>query len=402
MGSNLSAYDTNLFLLRRRWWLVTAFYTVSILGFSWLLQFTGTNLYAKQWLGQTAVIAAYCLWIVWRYLPENHPADSTQLILPTFGWGNRLTILRGLLISMLAGFLFIPWPADWLAWMPALLYTIASIADFIDGYAARKTDHVTQLGARLDMEFDGMGMFFVTVLAVWFAQLPWWYLLIGLARYFFIFGLWLRKKRHLPICDMPHSWHRRIFAGFQMGFMSVVLWPIVPAWGATIAGTLFALATSTSFLRDWLIIIGWLDPNSTVYQSRQHQIYRLFSFYIPPVLRLIFAACAVILIGQIDMPWQPTGWAALFSGWHLPFPAALASFLAMMGLVAAVMITVGAMGRIMALLILFPLGFDMIVTGPNWVNTIAMSCVIVIMMLGTGAFSLWQPEEHFMYRRAGE
>ena len=74
----------------------------------------------------------------------------------------------------------------------------------------------------------------------------------------------------------------------------------------------------------------------------------------------------------------------------------------MVGLVAMVMITLGAMGRIMAVVILFPLGFEMIATGPNGVNTVALTCVLLIMMLGTGALSLWQPEERYMYRHAGE
>ena len=401
MIANPKPSKSSLKLLQHRWLGVIAVYFLVIFVLYALWQFSASSMYANQWLGQTAVIAAYCLWIVWRYLPENHREDDPS-VLPKFGWGNRLTIMRGLLMSMMAGFLFIPWPSGWLGWLPAILYFTADVADFMDGYAARKTNHATLLGARLDMEFDGLGALLVSLLAVWYGQLPWWYLLIGLARYFFLFGLWLRDKQHLPNHEMPHSWHRRIFAGFQMAFMSVVLWPIIPAWGATIAGTIFALATSTSFLRDWFIVIGWLDPISESYKTRQHQVYRFFSFYLPPVLRLVFAVCSYILISQIDNLAQPTDWVALFNSWQLPLPEIVASLLALIGLIATVMITLGAMGRIMAVVILFPLGFDMMTTGPNWVNLIALTCVILIMMLGTGALSLWQPEERYMYRRAGE
>lgn len=388
-------------MLRRRWLWLAAFYLFSILIVYRLLQYEGVNVYANQWLGQTAVIAVYCLWIVWRHLPENHRTGETAA-LPAFGVGNGLTLLRGLFISMVAGFMFIPWAGGWLAWLPALLYTMAGIADFLDGYAARKTNHATQLGARLDMEFDGLGMLIISLLAVWYGQLPWWYLLIGWARYFFLFSLWLRRKRNLPNHSMPHSWHRRIFAGFQMGFMSVVLWPIVPAIGATITGTIFALATAASFLRDWLVVTGWLNPHSDPYKQRQQQVYRLFSAYLPPVLRLIFAGSVLLLLGRIDALCPPAGWTALFTGWHLPYPAFLAAFFAVIGLVAMVMITVGAMGRIMALVVMFPLGFDMVVNGANGLNATAMTCAVLLMLLGTGAFSLWQPEERFMYRRAGE
>ena len=162
--------------------------------------------------------------MVGRYLDENKregetatSAGSVQAVLPTFGWGNRLTLFRGLAISMVAGFLFSPWPNGWLAWLPMLLYTTADIADYLDGYLARITNHATALGERLDMEYDGLGMLIVSLLAVWYGQLPWWYLILGFARYLFVFGLWVRARRGLPSYDLPPSVHRRVFAGLPDG-----------------------------------------------------------------------------------------------------------------------------------------------------------------------------------------
>jgi CDP-diacylglycerol--glycerol-3-phosphate 3-phosphatidyltransferase len=392
---------TNLFLLRRRWLLVAALYILSILLFYWLWRFEKGLAYGNQWLVQTALIATYCLWVVWRNLPENH-RPGEQAVLAMFGWGNRLTLLRGLLISMIAGFLFIPWPAGRLAWLPAVLYTTADIADFLDGYAARITNHVTQLGSRLDVEFDSLGMLIVSLLAVWYGQLPQWYLLIGLARYFFLIGLWVREKRNLPNQPLPHSQHRRIFAGFQMSFMSVVLWPILPAEAATIAGTIFALATSAGFIRDWLIVVGHLDAQSDSYRLWQRQAYQLLTDYLPPVARFVFSGCMLVVVQQLDPVWQPAGWVALFTNWHLPWAALLATFFAIIGLAASVMIALGIMSRIMAIVVMFPLGFDMVVNGANLFNSIAMACGVLVMIFGSGALSLWQPDDNFVLRRAGE
>jgi CDP-diacylglycerol--glycerol-3-phosphate 3-phosphatidyltransferase len=330
-------------------------------------------------------------------LPENVRAGETA-VLPTFGWGNGLTLLRGLCISLVAGFLLSSWPAGWLGWLPAILYTIADVADYLDGYAARITHQATRLGERLDMEFDGLGTLLVTLLAVWYAQLPWWYLLIGLARYFFVAGLWLRHRFNLPTYPMPHSWHRRIFAGFQMGFMSVVLWPIVPAAGATIAGTMFALATSASFLRDWLLVIGWIEPASDVYIRWQRRVYWLTAVLLPPCFRFILLICLTTLYINLNLEL----WVALFTSWHLPWPTVIATFWAVVGIIAGIMVVVGAIGRLMALVLMFPLGFGMLASGADIWNGTAVACAIAIMLLGTGAFSLWQPEERFMYRRAGE
>ncbi len=387
--------------LRWRWGVVTAVYLLTILAF-YLLWRGVWPCCASRWLTITAVTAAYCLWVVWRHLPENHRPGETELLL-RFGWGNRLTLLRGLAISLVAGFLFSPWPGGWGGWLPALLYTIADFADYVDGYAARITNHATRLGARLDMEFDGLGLVIVTLLAVWYGQLPPWYLPIGLARYFFVFGLWLRQKRRLPIYDLPHSKHRRIFAGFQMAFVSVVLWPIVPATGAAIAGTLFALATSASFLRDWLVAIGGIDPATAVYRRWQRRVYRVTTIYFPPLFRLVL----LISLAYIYINLDTDSWVALFTTRWLPRPDVLAQVWLVVGVVTAVLIILGIMGRLMTLPLLFPLGFTLLVlegTG-TWALlalVTAVTCTILILILGTGALSIWQPEEKWLVWRAGE
>lgn len=382
--------------LRRRWGMVTAVYLLTILIF-YLLWRAVWPCCTERWLGITAVTAAYSLWVVWRHLPENHRPGETKL-LPRFGWGNRLTLLRGLMISLVAGFLLSPWPVGWIGWLPAILYTIADVADYLDGYAARITNHTTRLGERLDMEFDSLGLVVVTLLAVWYGQLPLWYLPIGLARYFFVAGLWLRQKWDLPIYAMSHSWHRRIFAGLQMAFMSVVLWPIVPAVGAAIAGTLFGLATTASFLRDWLVVIGWIDPQTAVYQQWQRRVYVLTAVYLPPIFRLLLS----ISLWQVHINFDRGEWATLFTAWWLPLPDVWAQFWLVVGVVTAVMIILGIMGRLMTLPLLFPLGFTMLTQGEEEGIILAVVCTILILLFGTGAFSLWRPEERFMVRRAGE
>ena len=183
MNSNRKSPPSLLSQLRVRWVVIVVIQAITIFTVYWLLRGGEYIDYTNIWLGQTAVFLIYTLATIWQHLPENHRMGETA-VLPTFGLGNHLTILRGLLISMLAGFLFIPWGAGWLAWIPALLYTAASIADILDGYAARVTNHATALGARLDITVDGLGILIVILLAVWYKQLPLSYLTIGLARYF--------------------------------------------------------------------------------------------------------------------------------------------------------------------------------------------------------------------------
>ncbi len=385
--------------LRRRW-LATAVSWYSILLIGCLL-LEPVWPFAGRWALIAGLVMVYGLWVLWLGLPENHREGETA-VLPTLGWGNGLTLMRGLAISLVAGFLFSPWPDGGLAWLPMALYTAADVADYADGYLARITNHATKLGARLDMEFDGLGMLVVSLLAVWYGQLPAWYLSLGLARYLFVAGLWLRRRWGSPVYDIPPSVHRRIFAGFQMGFMSAVLWPIIPPAGAAIAGTIFAAATAVSFLRDWFVAVGRIDPAAPAYNRIRRWLYRAAARRLPLLLRLGLAAGLVLIFANLSPPFQPVAWQDLFTRWHLPIPAVQAAFWAVVMAAAGTAVTLGVMGRLFSLLLVFPIGFDMIMRGLQWENGMALACVTGLMLLGTGPFSLWQPEERFVTRRAGE
>lgn len=365
----------------------------AVLWFTGLL--VGANWLGMRWALITGLVMAYGLWALWRGLPQNYRAGETA-VLPTLGWGNGLTLARGAAICMVAGFLFSPWPDGRLAWLPMALYTAADIADYFDGYLARITNHATQLGARLDMEFDGLGMLVVSLLAVWYGQLPPWYLALGLARYLFVAGLWWRAQRGLPNRALPPSVHRRIFAGFLMGFMSVVLWPIVPPAAATIAGTIFAGATAVSFLRDWLVTIGWLETETAVYRRWQARIVRLTTKTLPPILRLALAVSLISLLTS-----RPD-WSLLFARWGWSSPPFWGWFWLGLALAAGTAVTLGAIGRLAALLLVLPVGFHIIWYGLDWANGAALGTAVYLMLMGTGTASLWQPEERFMVKRAGE
>jgi len=385
--------------LQQRWWGITAVWlTHLLLVYGWLRQAWPEH--ASRWVLFAALAMVYCLWIVWRGLAENHRAGE-RLLLATLGWGNRLSLMRGLAISLVAGFLFSPWPQGALAWLPVLLYTAADIADYLDGYAARVTNHATSLGERLDMEFDGMGMLVVSILAVWYGQLPWWYLTLGLARYLFVFGLWWRKRRRMPVYELQPSVHRRIFAGFQMGFMSAVLWPILPADGSTIAGTLFAIPTTLGFLRDWLVVSGRLDPTHPTYKRIQHYLVTATRLWFPLLLRIILLISLVLLYRTLDNWIRPFPWQSLITSWGVPGAAVLATVLGIIGLLGLVMVVTGSLGRLMSLALVFPIGFDITSQGLGWVNGIALGCVICLMLLGTGPWSRWPVEEPYMVRRLG-
>jgi CDP-diacylglycerol--glycerol-3-phosphate 3-phosphatidyltransferase len=388
-------------MLRRRWAIVALAWAIACLTFYTALRPVWPA--SGRWLLLSGLILAYELRILWRRLPANH-RPGERALLPTLGPGNALTLLRGLCIGLIAGFLFGPWPMGALAWIIVLLYTVVDVADFLDGYLARRANHVTDLGVALDIEYDGLGTLVVILLAISFGQLPLWYLLLGLARYLFVFGLWLRRRLGRPIHDLPPSAHRRVFAGFQMGFLSVVLWPILPRPMAVIAGALFAAATGLGFLRDWLLVSGQLDPAGAGYRRAQTALYRLFAVWLPPAWRLLLLLSMASILRSAMPPFPPPAWRELLISWGVSTASALtlAAVVAAIALLGAPLVGLGILPRLLAVALVLPLGFDVHTRGLLWNNALALVSAAFIQLFGPGPFALWPLEERFIFRRLGE
>ncbi len=165
-----------------------------------------------------------------------------------------VTLVRGLLVAAVAGFLLLPPPAGVLAWVTALAYSLAAALDHVDGRLARRWGTSTELGARLDMELDAFGILVAVALGISWGKLPEWYLAIGLARYAFVFGEGWRRRRGKSVRELDPNRLRRHLAGFQMGFLAAALWPLVPAEASRLAACLFGAFTLGMFVRDWLVV----------------------------------------------------------------------------------------------------------------------------------------------------
>lgn len=351
------------------------------------------------WVWGAALGLVAHLGVLWWGLKRNHRRNEREL-LPTLGYGNTITIIRGVLVSLLAGFLFIPEPNTLLAWLPAIFYSTASLLDYLDGYVARVTNHTTILGEVLDMEFDGLGLLIAIGVAIRYGQLPPWYLLLGLARQLFILGLWLRKRNGLPTYDLTPSENRRIIAGFQMGFVSVILWPILTPPLTTIVCLLFSVPLVASFGRDWLVVSGQFDPRSLTYIQLRGRGKQILEGWGPLLCRVAAVIISAILIWErwpAFAEWEPLlermqpAWFEV--GWRL--------VLGMTPLVVAALL-LGFFSRFAALLLL-PLAFSsLLAQGPGVGNVLLLSGLVWVLQFGGGQFCLWSPEEDLLRHRAGE
>jgi len=376
MSIELISQQTTLTNLQSKWSRYLAAWIFLLVAGYYVLDRVWEPVYALRWLILSGLVTAYQLWLLRRSLVFNHRIGEKAL-LPALGLGNSFTLTRGLLFAGLTGFLLSPRPPGDLAWIPAGLYTAGVVIDFLDGYAARMTNHVTKLGEILDMSMDGWGMLVASILAVQYGQVPAWYILVGLARYLFLFGLWIWNKMGWKTCDLPANGARRPFAGLQMGFAFIMLWPIFTPPGTHTAAVIFSIPFLINFLLDWLVVSGLIQPFSGKFWD---VIKRFFLQWLPLFFRLgvIFLTVRQLITAGLDSP----------------------SFL--LDLLVGMCILVGSAGRISAVAGMVLLGMHQIQAYLTTVQLGLMWRYGVLMYLGTGAWSVWKPEDRLIFRKAGE
>ncbi len=374
--------ETSVRMIALRWhWAAYGILSgFGLLFLAWVLVEEAGQRFGEQWLTVSGLVLSYELVSVWRVLPLNRRADESE-VLPVFGPGNSLTLLRGTLIAMLAGFLLLPRPAGWLAWLPAILYILSDFTDFFDGFLARRTNQVTGLGERLDMNHDTLGVLVVTMLAFQYGTVPWWYAVFGFARPVFLFGIWLRQQRGQPVYDLPPNPSRRGFAALQMGFVTAMLFPVLEPPGTTVAATLFMLPFTIGFLYDWFHVSGWLGQVDAVAAQRWRRIWEWVRDYLPLGLRL--AVVAIYIFWTQTGLWLPAPW-----GW--------------LQAIAGFAIGVGFAARFFGIAVLLLLGVQFATLGVNTPGWILLAAGTGLIFLGPGRWAVWGPEEWLVHNRAGD
>ena len=243
-------------------------------------------------------------WFLWRNLHGNHVPGSPG-IMATLGAANRITLFRGLLVSLVAGFLFLPGeenPANAWLWWPGCLYLVAVVLDGVDGFWARRTGTQTLLGKTLDVNIDALGLLTACAVAANTGRLPVYYLTAGLAYYLLQLGLWCRRKAGKDIRPAPSRVFARLMAGIQMGFVGVALLPVIAAGVLELVAPILLIPFLLGFIWDGAIMGGYVSKASV---GRLQAILARLAAKGPPVLStaartaflriLILAAAAGLL-----------------------------------------------------------------------------------------------------------
>ena len=187
--------------------------------------------------------------------------------LQTLGAANTITLLRGWLIALCAGSLFVSIRAEDAALWTAASYSTAALLDGLDGWVARRYNSISVMGSKLDTSMDAFGLLIAPIQAVALGKLHGSYLLVGAAYYAYIAALRWRAVRQKPTRALSPSKFRRPLAGLQMTVVAIALWPFTASGLSVPAGVLAMLPFLAQFLYDWLTVSNRLP----LQQSATHQ-----------------------------------------------------------------------------------------------------------------------------------
>ncbi len=173
----------------------------------------------------------------------------------TFGPANRITMGRGVLTAVIAGFLGSRVDS-------ATAFTLVGIGlaslilDGFDGRLARRSGMASSFGARYDMETDAFLILVCSLLAWQLDKAGPWVVLSGLLRYLFIAAGWVFPwmKGALPL-----SRRRQTVCVIQIAVMLAVLLPFV----TSPLSDLLSAATLCLLCYSFLVDVLWLHNAGT-------------------------------------------------------------------------------------------------------------------------------------------
>lgn len=154
---------------------------------------------------------------------HSHSPTPFQRSLP-----NLLTALRVAVIPPLVIAFFLPDP--WRAWLPLVLFVVASVTDWLDGNLARRWNAGSKLGQFMDPMADKLLVVAVIVMLVSFGTISGWHVVPAIAilcREMFVSGL--REFLAFRQIEVPVSRLAKWKTATQMVALTVLLLPFQAA-----------------------------------------------------------------------------------------------------------------------------------------------------------------------------
>ncbi|ARS53620.1 CDP-alcohol phosphatidyltransferase family protein [Kushneria konosiri] len=164
-----------------------------------------------------------------------------------FGWANRVTLMRAVLIVLLTAMLPLPALINEHHLMVFAIALTALTLDGVDGWVARHFHAESRFGARLDMELDAFFILMLCLMLVIQGKAGGWIMAIGAMRYAFVAAArvwhWLNE-------ELPVSYRRKTICVWQVSTLMTCLLPWVVTPWSNLALALSLLLLMISFGMD--------------------------------------------------------------------------------------------------------------------------------------------------------
>jgi CDP-diacylglycerol--glycerol-3-phosphate 3-phosphatidyltransferase len=190
-----------------------------------------------------------------------------------------------------------------------------------------------------------------------------------------------------------------MIAGFQMGLVAFALLPVFSRPVTTTAAVIFMIPLLAGFLRDWLVVCGYVEVNH-FQQTRWDRLIGLLTTKLLPVLLrfvigiagifLFYSAATVFFTGPQTVSATQlylTGSCSLLELWGMA--------------IAALLIVCGIITRIAALSISLLLAGTLTSWNSSPGLFLVFSCAVTLMLTGSGLLSTWHPEDALLLERQG-
>ncbi|MBZ5488154.1 CDP-alcohol phosphatidyltransferase family protein [Halomonas aquamarina] len=172
----------------------------------------------------------------------------------SLGWANRITLLRAVLVALVAGALAYDSFAQ-VIWLWLGVATVALLLDGVDGWVARRTRSFSSFGARFDMELDALLILLLCIGLIRLESLGLWVLLIGVMRYLFVAAGWYFSWLSQPL---HASFRRKLVCVWQVSALLLALTPLTHPFLAS----LLALSALASLAYSFGMDSWWLYKQS--------------------------------------------------------------------------------------------------------------------------------------------
>lgn len=220
--------------------------SVILAGVLGVLGVAGLGVVGRSWLELGGRYPAHAIAVFSAMMTIAAGLAGAHHPFPRFGAGNQVTLIRAMLVALMASVLaepVMPETAWWVVGATALVATL----DGLDGWLARRTRMASVFGARFDMETDALLILVLSVLVSQYGKAGAWVIVCGLMRYVFVAAGWILPWLAGPLT--PTLRGKAVAVGQLLG-LSTALAPAVAAPTSAIVAAITLAALVWSFAVD--------------------------------------------------------------------------------------------------------------------------------------------------------